>query len=208
MTPAPSPPASPGEAVSRLCTGCGMCCTGVMFHHVCLQPGDSPKQLAALGLKLKRKNGKQYILQPCPAHRGGQCSIYLHRPERCRRFECRQIAQFTAGTISEAEAAETIRQTLAQTALVESLLQRAGDHHREKPYSRRCERILAEPPDADHPVDAQNLRADLAQAAHRLEELLERHFRVGQPPGPSPDQPSPETAPPALIPTGSTGRAD
>ena len=42
---------------ARLCAACGLCCNGVVFHTVRLQPGDSAKSVAALGLKLKRKQG-------------------------------------------------------------------------------------------------------------------------------------------------------
>src|ERR1700761_8357592 len=110
----PSPAQNPtSSAASRLCAACGMCCNGTMFHTVLLQPSDSARALAALGLKLKRrKNGKNYLLQPCPAFRGSHCSIYAARPERCRLFECRQLRQVAAGEISEATALETIRDTL------------------------------------------------------------------------------------------------
>ena len=33
-------PAADSSAASRLCTACGMCCNGVMFHTVRLQPRD------------------------------------------------------------------------------------------------------------------------------------------------------------------------
>ena len=42
-------------AAAHLCAACGLCCNGVMFHTVKLQPNDSAPALAALGLKLKRK---------------------------------------------------------------------------------------------------------------------------------------------------------
>jgi hypothetical protein len=64
---------------ARLCSQCGMCCNGVIFHRVRLQVADSPKELAALGLKLKRKRGQHYFLQPCPAFRETHCSIYASR---------------------------------------------------------------------------------------------------------------------------------
>jgi cell division initiation protein len=52
------------------------------------------------GLKLKRKNRQDYILQPCPAYRDAQCSIYLQRPERCRLFECQQLKRVASGAIT------------------------------------------------------------------------------------------------------------
>ena len=109
-----------------LCQACGLCCNGVMFHTVRLQPADSAKALAALGLKLKRKKGHDYILQPCPAFRGEQCSIYTARPERCRLFECRQLQRLAAGEITEAAALETIRDVQQRVAHLYALLAQAG----------------------------------------------------------------------------------
>ena len=102
-------PIEKSTAASRLCTECGLCCNGVMFHTVKLQPADSAKELAALGLKLKRKKGNHYILQPCPAFCGSHCSIYESRPERCRLFECRQLKSVAAGEITEDAALDRIR---------------------------------------------------------------------------------------------------
>lgn len=68
------------STAARLCAACGLCCNGVMFHTVRLQPGDVPPELAALGLKLKRKQRGDLILQPCPAYREERCSIYAQRP--------------------------------------------------------------------------------------------------------------------------------
>src|SRR5690242_10002477 len=75
------------SAASRLCSACGLCCNGVMFHTVKLQPSDSAKELTALGLKLKRKKSGNYIQQPCPQYQYGECAIYAVRPQRCRLFE-------------------------------------------------------------------------------------------------------------------------
>ena len=61
------PLSTPSFESVDLCSGCGMCCNGVMFHTVELQSTDSPRAIAALGVKLKHKAGKVYIQQPCPA---------------------------------------------------------------------------------------------------------------------------------------------
>src|SRR5271163_4672225 len=97
------------SAATRLCGQCGMCCNGVMFHTVWLQPGESPQKLAALGLKLKLKKKQHYLLQPCAAHNGSECAIYMQRPERCRLFECRQLKRIAKGEITEAMAMEKIQ---------------------------------------------------------------------------------------------------
>ena len=158
-----------------LCQECGLCCNGVMFHTVRLQPADSAKALAALGLKLKRKKGAHYILQPCPAWQDAQCSIYAARPERCRVFECRQLQRVATGETSETAALEKIRDVQRRVAEVEALLARAGRTDAKKPLSKRCEKILAEPLDDSAAVA---LREHLARAMHELNAVLDADFRL------------------------------
>jgi len=160
-----------------------MCCNGVMFHTVLLQPSDSAKALSALGLKLKkRKNGKNYILQPCPAFRGSHCSIYASRPERCRVFECRQLLRVAAGEITEAAALEMIRDTQRRVAEVTDLIERSvpGGTNPKKPLSKRGETAMAEPLHPTSDAAAVELRDQLTRAMRELDELLDREFRVGQ----------------------------
>ena len=158
-----------------LCQACGLCCNGVMFHTVRLQPGDSAKALAALGLKLKRKKGHDYILQPCPAFRESQCSIYAARPERCRLFECRQLQRLAAGEITEAAALETIRDVQQRVAHLDALLAQAGTTNAKRPLAKRCEKILAEPP-ADQA--AVTLHEEITHALRELDTMLDHDFRL------------------------------
>ena len=166
------------SAASRLCAACGMCCNGVMFHTVRLQPRDSPKDLVALGLKLKRKKGQNYILQPCPAFRESHCSIYAARPERCRLFECRQLQRVGSGEITEVQAQEAIAAAWALVAEVNVLLARAGATNLKRPLSKRCEKAMAVPldPSADPATLADHAR--LMQAMAELSTLLDRDFRI------------------------------
>lgn len=165
------------SAASRLCAKCGLCCNGVLFYAVRLQPRDSPKELSALGLKLKRKKGEQYILQPCPAHRESQCSIYTARPERCRLFECRQLKRVASGEITEDEALANIHEVKRRLASVTELLEAAGATNAKRPLAKRCEQVLAVPlvPTSEpHTVDQ---RIRLAEAMKKLDEMLDREFR-------------------------------
>ncbi len=166
------------SAAARLCSACGLCCNGVMFHTVRLQPADSPKELVALGLKLKRKKGANYILQPCPAFCGSHCSIYESRPERCRVFECRQLKGVAAGEITEAAALERIREVQRRVGEVEMLLQKAGGTNPKKPLSKRYEKATAEPLDGASDPAALEFRNQLALAMRELDALLNREFRL------------------------------
>jgi Fe-S-cluster containining protein len=167
------------SAASRLCSACGMCCNGVMFHTVAMQPADSATTLSALGLKLKRKKGKSYILQPCPAFRGTHCGIYTARPERCRLFECRQLKRVATGEISEADALEKIQEATRRVAEVTALLEQAGGANPKRPLSKRCETALAVPlHHASDPITVE-LHRELTRAMRELDALLDADFRIG-----------------------------
>ena len=168
----------PATVASRLCSACGLCCNGVMFHTVRLQAKDSAKDLAALGLKLKRKKGANYILQPCPAFRGTHCSVYAARPERCRLFECRQLRRVDAGEITEAAALERIQEVQRRVAEITGLLEKAGRTDPKKPLMKRYEKITAEPLDATSDAEAIEVRGDLTRAMGELDALLDAEFRV------------------------------
>lgn len=164
------------SAASRLCAGCGMCCDGTIFHYVRLQPSDSAKALTALGLKLKRKRKRDHLLQPCPAHRDCQCSIYNDRPERCRLFECKQLQRVAAGEITESEASGKIQEARERVKRILALLELAGETNSKGPLAIRCEKILAMPLDAAAGEEAA-LRARLILEMGEFEALVESEFR-------------------------------
>ena len=166
------------SAAARLCGACGLCCNGVLFHTVRLQPGDSPAELTALGLKLKHKKRQDLILQPCPAHREGQCVIYAQRPVRCRLFECRQLQRVGKGETTEAMALEKIGEVQRRTARLDALSRRADGSPRKGPLSKRCETALAEPFDATTHPELIGEREELARDLAELEAILDEHFRT------------------------------
>ena len=150
-----------------------------MFHRVRLQPADSPKELAALGLKLKRKRGQHYLLQPCPAFQGTHCSIYASRPERCRLFECRQLQRLNAGEITEAMALEKIREVKRRVGEVNDFLGQAGETTEpKKPLMKRCEKVLAERLDPAADDEAREFEKRLKLAMQELDTMLDQEFRI------------------------------
>jgi Fe-S-cluster containining protein len=156
-----------------------MCCDGTMFHIVRLQPGDSAKALTALGLKLKRKRKRDYILQPCPAYRDCRCAIYEDRPERCRLFECQQLRRVLAGEIPEADAAAKIREAQERVGRLLALFRLAGETNTKGPLTIRHEKILAMPLD---PAETEQvaLRTRLIQEMQEFEALVKNEFRPAE----------------------------
>ena len=169
-----SPPTQ--SAASRLCSACGICCNGVMFHRVQVHSSDLPRELRALGLKLKHKHQEQFILQPCPAYVRAQCGIYRQRPERCQLFECRQLKQVAAGEISESTALQKIREVVQRVDHLDGLIHKAGKTDPKKPLTKRYEKVTAEPVDITFDK-AIELRNQLALAMQELQEVIEKDFR-------------------------------
>lgn len=178
MTPPPTLPQSPTSVASRLCQECGLCCNGVLFHTVRLQPSDSPRDLSGLGIKIKRKRGQDFFSQPCSAFLEMQCGIYAQRPSRCRLFECRQLKGVQSGTITVDSAMERIHNVQERVAILEELSLRADGKPRKGPLSKRCETALAEPIDASTHAELAAKQRELARGLQDLEDILDAHFRL------------------------------
>lgn len=156
---------------ARLCAECGMCCDGVLFHSVVLQPGDFPRKLASLGFKLRRKRGAEYFLQPCSAYQGCRCSLYDDRPIRCRDFRCSQLVRLASGEIDEAVALENIRKARALVARVDAAIAQLAQTNPHRSLAQRCANALT----TDDPTPAHKA---LKSAMEELAKMLETHFRV------------------------------
>ncbi len=177
------PDFSAAATASGLCAACGMCCNGVLFDIVRLQPGEAPKAFAALGLKVKRKLGESFFVQPCAAHRDSCCTIYPMRPERCRVFACQQLQRVAAGESSEAVAREKIAEALRRIAAVIALLDELGGTNENRALSKRCEQAMSDPIGETPSAATTEIRARLARAKLKLDAQLDRDFRVEPAPG-------------------------
>ncbi len=165
------------ESAARLCSACGMCCNGVLFHGMAVQPGDSLRALAAKGLRAKRRDGELQFLQPCPAHDGNCCRIYAERPQRCRAFACRQLEGVFNGEILESAAMEKILEAKFRSDRVRELLEMLGDDRKTRPLATRCAGVFTPPLNPSPHAEA--LRAELRGATTALEAMLAKDFRTG-----------------------------
>lgn len=166
------------EEESDLCSGCGMCCNGVMFDNVRLQPGESAKELLSAGLKVRRKKGAHTLQQPCPAFCGTHCAVYEIRPLRCRQFECAQVLRLRAGTISLAEARSAIERVKTKVAEVTRLMDLLGDQNDKRGLAHRFGLIQGQCYDPVWDAEALAHRAALVATMDNLESDLAANFRV------------------------------
>ncbi|MSU21137.1 MAG: YkgJ family cysteine cluster protein [Pedosphaera sp.] len=165
------------DAVSQLCPKCGLCCNGVLFNDVELQPGDNRIRLRSLGLLLERKKGRTlYFSQPCACFDGKLCGIYKDRPVRCRTFECRLLQQVQADEITVASGLQTIERTRRTVERLRRLVRQFGQKDEGLPLNRRYQELLAEPYDLAGDPNLTRLRAQLLRAVSKLVVILERSF--------------------------------
>lgn len=148
-----------------------MCCDGTLFHAVTLQPADAPRALAAHGLPIRRKQGKTWFHQPCPAHAVCRCTIYEDRPTRCRAFDCRQLLRLAAGEITPDQALTTIQSARQQATHVDDLITQLADTNPARSLAHRAANALT----TDEPTPAHE---ELRTAFDSLEVFLNAHFRV------------------------------
>lgn len=163
-------------SATNLCAECGMCCNGVLFHGMAVQPEDSVRAYAAKGLKAKRRDGELQFLQPCPAHDGNHCRIYADRPGRCRDFNCRQLEGVLKGEILEPAAIEKIQEAKRLSNRLQDLLEMLGDNRKKRPLATRCAGIFTPP--LDPSPEAEALRKELRDTMSALEEVLAKEFRT------------------------------
>src|SRR5262245_47759228 len=106
---------------ANLCLHCGLCCNGVIFGDVKLQPEDDAHCLAALGMPLKPiRNGHKFA-QPCHMFDGCRCKIYAERPAHCRTFECALLKRVLSEEITMSFALRQVRKARTLVDTIERL---------------------------------------------------------------------------------------
>ena len=144
---------SSAQVIGQLCLQCGMCCNGVLFRDVELQPGDDAQKLLGLGMPVKvakastTRNPKpetrnHKFNQPCVALGSDcKCRIYAERPSRCRQFECAVLLGVMAGEASAEDALKLIRSTRRKADKVLKLMREMGDTNEAVSVSARWRKL-------------------------------------------------------------------
>jgi hypothetical protein len=166
------------SAIDQLCPSCGLCCNGVLFGDVELQPGDDAKRLAALGVELVNRGRKRLFNQPCACLQAGLCRIYNDRPARCRSFDCRTLLRLQQGEVSVASALGSISAAKGHAAEVLRLVRALGNTDEHLPLNRRYAAVMAQPVDLAGDEAQAELRGELMLAVDRLVGILEKDFLI------------------------------
>ena len=166
----------PADAISQLCPACGLCCNGVLFADVELQPGDNAGRLIDLGMALKRKGMKRAFVQPCRCFDGKLCVIYADRPKRCATFECGLLKRVQSGAMTAPAALKRIADAKKLVDKVRRLLRRLGDNDEQLALTKRYSRMMSKPIDLSADEDTGEARGELMLAVNDLMHVLQREF--------------------------------
>jgi uncharacterized protein len=167
----------PGVA-ETLCTRCGLCCDGSLFADVELASRDEAAALEIMGLEVEEadEDDRGLLLQPCRALQGKRCSIYPHRPECCRTFECRLLQEVNRGTIDIEKAREKIAETLRGIRRIEDLIGPSVPDDERRPLMERCGAALAVFAESAGDQEANQRRAELQAAMIWVGRLIKISF--------------------------------
>ena len=165
---------------NSLCLECGLCCNGVIFADVQLEPEDDARLLQSLGLKFASNRKSQIVnrkfTQPCTAFAGCECKIYSDRPTYCREFECLLLKSVKAGQTKPPEAIRTIRSALRRVQKVKRLLKQLGDADETVALSKRFRRIQRKLESAPLEKETAHIFSELTLAVHDLNIMLSERF--------------------------------
>ncbi|MCX6902272.1 MAG: YkgJ family cysteine cluster protein [Verrucomicrobia bacterium] len=186
--------------IERLCLTCGICCNGILFKDVELQPADALGALACLfrtssktparrsssenrsqGAEARPVRSSSSTLsklpQPCPALGPDlRCRVYPQRPVRCHDFECALFQAVLAGRTDLSLARRVIDSTLQQADRVKSLLRQLGDADETLALSLRFQKMGKAIRRRGFDETTAALYADLTLAVHDLNMRLRGEF--------------------------------
>ncbi len=164
--------------VAQLCPQCALCCNGVLFKDVEIQPGDSAPKLKTLGLPVSGKRVAKFP-QPCAALESCTCRIYGAHPARCREFECALLKSVAAGKRTPEAALRVIRDGKTRAQKVTLRLRDLDDHDEQKALSLRFKRTQRRLEVSGYDNERAETFGELTLAVHHLNLILREQFYPG-----------------------------
>jgi Fe-S-cluster containining protein len=149
-----------------------------LFADVELASTDEASVLEVMGLEIEDADEEdgELLLQPCRALKGKRCSIYPHRPDCCRTFECRLLQEVKRGAVTFERAKEKIAEALKRIERITELIVQLGQSNERLPLKERCGEALALSEGAAADPEMNRKRAELQTAMVSLESLIEATF--------------------------------
>ena len=160
-------PANDPPDATDLCVSCGLCCNGVLYSNIKVQP-DEVERLEAAGHPVEQVGERLQFHPPCHHHQEGRCTIYATRFMKCRTFRCALLKRFDTGQLPLTDALAAVDQAKKMVARIAAL---APDLTL---LSNRVAFRQVEPP---KPASLDAARAKIWVESMALDMFLDRTFR-------------------------------
>lgn len=156
---------------SALCTACGLCCDGLLFHRAVSRTEEEP-HLAAFGMEVVQTKGGPKFVLPCHHLQGTSCGIYEQRFRTCRGFRCKLLVGVESGDLGLDEALHTVGEARAMRSAAAALDPKAAN------LGGRMELFEAlKTWSQTEDMETRRDQGRLVLAMTVLETFLDRHFR-------------------------------
>ena len=158
-----------------LCLYCGFCCDGSLFGLARIGKAEEVESLEGKWFVIRREDGKNWFLQPCPHYRNEKCRIYddNSKPLICSDYKCILLKKCLNGDMSWLTAGKIIHNTKKVMADVKSSLRSSGRDDAPPSLNERLAKlgIMAES------EEFRQNNGDLLLKVNELTSLLECYFK-------------------------------
>jgi len=126
------------EDSKKLCSLCGMCCSGIIVDIVIISEND-PKEMFLDLIFDKEFNGssRSFFPLPCPHHNGHHCKIYDDTPKICKEWLCKLLINFESGIIDFNYALSKINLVKDLASQIDSFLKMHGQEDENQSWRKR-----------------------------------------------------------------------
>lgn len=127
------------EDSKKLCSLCGMCCSGIIVDTAIIYDND-PKEMFLDLIFDKEFSGssQSFFSLPCPHHSGHDCKIYDEDiPKICKEWLCKSLADFETGKIDFDSALSKINLVKRLASQIDSFLKKHGHNNANESWRKR-----------------------------------------------------------------------
>jgi len=148
-----------------------------LFADVELAGTEEDAALEVMGLEIEDDEADRgLLLQPCGALSGKCCSIYAHRPDCCRLFECRLLQRVKRGEVSVDQAREKIAEATRRIERVKKLVGQLGGSHGRLPLKELWAEALTCSAEGRATPQVVVIRRELETGMAGVEQFIQRTF--------------------------------
>jgi Fe-S-cluster containining protein len=162
----------------QLCTICGLCCDGSLLAEVELAGKRERDRVELLGLETEDADDLSAGVMPLPcgalSHR--KCTVYSHRPECCRTFECRLLKDVVSGRCELPDAKTLVREIVGKVEDVRSWLRELAVEELELTLIERFQEGCLKVEESGASQESKRRMEEVGAIMEELSDIFEKRF--------------------------------